>query len=443
MDIHVIFSAAPHALISEIYPKLLSHRKVIKVFHGYAEDYMFSNQLSLYQDRPIDVSYRALKLSNFYARLGLEKRNIGEKFLKYTSQFSLKTDRSNDFSKRLWGNDWHNLLKNSKAVLGVEGGSGVVDFGREIYDSVLQYEARTGEDSFQKIETIFFNGLDNIYNVRSLSPRHFEYAVFKCLMLLYEGDYEGVLKPYQHYVPIKKDFSNIEEVVDIMQTPKKAEEIIERAYHEIAKNPQYHFKAYVELFDKTIEENAQNVQRGDNVNLTAPAIKISENSSETIYTLIKNFIDQRLSSKSTLYQFFQYFVKTIKNTFYLWQTTRENSKNLLLSLKWFILFFFKKNELSPLFSLLTHFREREKLLKCNIINIQHKTQYCEVKSIYPCTHNLISLNEYILFISALNPRYLFFDLSNSWHLSDEFRRSFIIKMSSSVYRFLKVMNEQK
>ena len=443
MGISFAFSPLPLKVIRKIYKNLFKEVKIVKIFNGYLDDYMFGHQLPPYQNRPIDVSYRALKLQAFYGRLGQEKNNIGAFFLRHTEKYNLSTDISNEYSKRLFGQKWHNLLYSSKAVLGVEGHSGVVDFNRGIYDSSIEFEKKNPNASFEKIERIFFNGLDAIYNTRCITPRHFEYAAFKCLMLLYEGEYEGILEPYRHYVPIKKDFSNIEEVIDILKSPKKAEEIIERAYREIAKNPQYHFKAYVELFDQTLEKNIKNVQRSDEVPLTVRSAKLSKNSSKNTYSLIKEYLDQRLDSQSTLYQFLQYLVRTYKNTLCLWKTSREESKNLLIALKWFILFFLKKDVLIPLFALLTHFKEREQLLKSNIINIQHKMQYCEVESIYPCERNLISVSDYLALMSELKPKYLFFNLSDSWHLNDVFRRNFAIKMASSVYAFLKVMSEQE
>src|SRR5690606_4095422 len=135
-----------------------------------------------------------------------------------------------------------------------------------------------------------------------------------------------------------------------------------------------------------------------------------------------NIIDKKIDQKSTFYSVLQYLVRTAKNTLYLWKTVRKNSKNLFIAIKWFILFFLQKDVLSPLFSLVTHFKEREEFLKCNIINIKHKTQHCEVESTYPSKDNLISFNEYVSFMGELEPKYLFFKLSNSWHLNDLFRR---------------------
>ena len=63
---------------------------------------------------------------------------------------------------------------------------------------------------------------DNVY-YRTISPRHFEAAAFRICQVLFEGRYSGVLEPMVHYIPLKKDFSNIDEVIRrISRTPRCA-----------------------------------------------------------------------------------------------------------------------------------------------------------------------------------------------------------------------------
>lgn len=445
MDIQLIFSALPAEYMRKIYGERLKNQKLIKVYHGYLEDYMFDLEEVPYKDRPIDVSYRALKLPAFYGRLGLEKNLIGEKFSYHAAGMDLELDISNDINKRLWGRDWHQFLQKSKAVLGVEGSSSVVDSGRKIFDAAIEYEKRNPEAPFEKIEKMHFNGLDISDMQRSLSPRNFEYSAFKCLMILYEGAYEGVLIPHRHYVPLKKDFSNIQEVVEILKSPLKAQEIINNAYQEIALNPAYHFRRYVEIFDRALDEYAD---QKVTVHIPDQLLEVPNSLSETrvepaagnIYQFIKKFLDERLDRNSALYRILQYGVKMVKETLELWHVVRQYAENIGATLGWFLILLPQKREFVPVLSALLHLQKREEYLGRPIINIRNTNDYCSIESIYPA-YNLISFKELISFLVELKQEYLLFNLASSWHLNDIFRRDFAVKMRPSAYRFMKKMVE--
>src|SRR5262249_53162455 len=91
--------------------------------------------------------------------------------------------------------------------------------------------------------------------IQVISPRCFEAAALRTLMILYPGLYSGILEPWRHYVPLKRDHSNMDEVVAVVRDPIRAQKIIDAAYHEVALNPRYSFLAMVEEFDRDILES--------------------------------------------------------------------------------------------------------------------------------------------------------------------------------------------
>ena len=60
---------------------------------------------------------------------------------------------------------------------------------------------------------------DHNFSYRTISPRHFEAAAFRICQVLFEGEYSGVLRPMVHYIPLKKDFSNFDQVVGLIGDP--------------------------------------------------------------------------------------------------------------------------------------------------------------------------------------------------------------------------------
>ena len=72
-------------------------------------------------------------------------------------------------------------------------------------------------------------------------------------MVLYEGNYSGVLEPWRHYVPLKKDHSNFAEVAAVLRDPAKIDEIVTCAYNEIACNPRWSFQEATKNVDEVLE----------------------------------------------------------------------------------------------------------------------------------------------------------------------------------------------
>jgi hypothetical protein len=53
-------------------------------------------------------------------------------------------------------------------------------------------------------------------------------------------------------VPLRRDFANIDEVVQLLREPARAQEIVERAWREVAANPAYGYAAFVRQIDDAI-----------------------------------------------------------------------------------------------------------------------------------------------------------------------------------------------
>jgi hypothetical protein len=73
------------------------------------------------------------------------------------------------------------------------------------------------------------------------------------LMILYEGTYSGRLVPWRHYVPLKKDHSNMAEVVEVLRDEGRAQAIVDTAFSEVALNPDNSFAAMVRQVDSAID----------------------------------------------------------------------------------------------------------------------------------------------------------------------------------------------
>lgn len=71
-------------------------------------------------------------------------------------------------------------------------------------------------------------------------------------LVLFEGEYSGVVRPWEHFIPLKKDFSNVNEVLAAISDLPRLEAMIERAYADVIASGRYHFRTFIQSIDAHI-----------------------------------------------------------------------------------------------------------------------------------------------------------------------------------------------
>jgi glycosyl transferase family 1 len=254
LGISLLFTCVPEAEIAKVYPEgALPNTVKQNVLTGYVPPHLPSRAVPTFAARPIDIGYRGRELPLHLGRLAQEKRWIGERVAAEAAAYGLVTDISCREEDRLYGERWIDFIANCKAVLGVESGANAFDFTGELEEKIGAHLSAAPKTSFEEIERLYLSGKEEEIRLNQISPRCFEAAALRTLMILYEGEYSRILEPWRHYVPLKKDHSNMAEVVAILRNPARAQEIIERAYGEIALNPRYSYAFAVKVVDDAID----------------------------------------------------------------------------------------------------------------------------------------------------------------------------------------------
>lgn len=270
-EIKEIYSCfTSEADIKKAYPvQEVGSAKVYSVFTGYVDENAIidsSDKIRPYKERPIDIGYRARKLPAYFGKHGQLKYELVELFSNALANSDFTYDISNTNQSLSnenpnlvkLGNKWYEFLLNCKAFIGCEGGSSLLDVDGSIKEKVIEYSNAHPNDTFEEIEDKCFPGLD--YNIRcfAISPRHFEAALCKTLQILVEGDYGGAFKPWEHYVPLKRDFSNLKEILAFIKDNEKCQTIINNAYRDIVLSKKYTYSTFVSLIIDNIKRNTNN-----------------------------------------------------------------------------------------------------------------------------------------------------------------------------------------
>lgn len=216
LKMDVLFSCFPEKELDKIYsPEHLLGLSKYNNLTGYIPERLLNQKALLpIADRKLDVGYRGRLLPFWYGELGYEKWNIVEKWKEYTVNENIKSDISYAEKDRIYGRKWLEFLGQCKTTLGVESGASVMDFTGKLEEAVERYQLANPKASFFEVQKLFLKEYENQFYLNQISPRCFEAIALKTVLVLYEGEYSGILKPNKHYIPLKKDFSNIKEVLN-------------------------------------------------------------------------------------------------------------------------------------------------------------------------------------------------------------------------------------
>ena len=206
------------------------------------------------ESRPIDVGYRA-RPTYYHMGIGArEKTEIARRFKQATQSLGLKLDIETDEHHRIYGDAWPRFLSNCKAVLGVEAGVSIFDVTDGARRACEAWLAKHPTATFEEVHQAVLQPWENRLYYRTIGPRHFEAAALRTCQILFEGDYSGILKPGVHYIPLKKDFSNIDEVLQTFRDTSARDEMTEAAYEDLIASGDYSCKRFVETFDRDLIE---------------------------------------------------------------------------------------------------------------------------------------------------------------------------------------------
>ena len=249
-EVKVLFSCCDRLQdIKLIYPKHLNNlEKVISVLPGYIETKNLKplNRLKKHVNRKVDIFYRARNNSMVLGKLSLGKSRIAKEFL-FLELPHLTLDISLDPDDTILGEQWFLSLENARVVLGVEGGASVFDPDGSLSSRVDEYMKNNPEASYSELNENVLKESEGSLDYKTISPRSFEAIMTNTCQVLHEGSYSSVLTPNKHYIQLNKDFSNIKNVLLLIENQEYCEKIATNAYRDIIGNNAHTYEKFVDI----------------------------------------------------------------------------------------------------------------------------------------------------------------------------------------------------
>lgn len=255
-----VYTVAPEDQWEKLYGKLVEKLCFKEILTGYLEDDTTSRINSIMESQPerdIDIGYRAWQAPFWLGRHGQQKVRVAHEFESASQRHGFNSDISLRLEDTFVGDSWYEFLCRCRYTIGVEGGASINDRDGTLQHKVEQYVRENPDADFDTVEDMFFKGRDGELSLFALSPRHLEACASKTCQILLPGRYNGILKEGIHYISVKEDYSDIDEVMSKVNSQR--ENIVNQAYEDIVLSGRYSYSTFVkntcfDVFD--IKENS-------------------------------------------------------------------------------------------------------------------------------------------------------------------------------------------
>lgn len=252
-----IMTILPEREWPRVYPRSMKKGHAFEqVLTGYINQLPKKNQKDFFK-REYEISYRAWQTEPWLGLHSYKKYEICTKFSEIKkSNWNISTHPKDV----LIGKSWDKLLQNSKFTIGTEQGASISDPQGLLREQYLIYkEYNCDSDWIKSYKDCNFAVHDNSLELKGLSPRIFEAMQNNVALILLEGDYNGVLTPNKHYLPLKEDYSNLEAIVSNLNVEiyKK----IIASYSEIFDNNKLWYNHLAETINSKVKKNSNNLRK--------------------------------------------------------------------------------------------------------------------------------------------------------------------------------------
>lgn len=256
LKVAVIFSVFDEPLYRLIYTGMSGRAVFRKCMTGYIDEPAMARArqfITPYASRAMDVVYRARNLPFQFGSQGQLKSKIAGAASSGAAKLGLKCDISTKMQDTIYGEKWLKFLADGKCTIGCESGVSVLNRRGEIKRQVGRILRSSPYIEFEALARQMPPGWDD-YKFFALGPRHLEAAATMTLQILVEGRYDGALEPGRHYIPIKRDFSDMDEALEKIADVDFAEKMIRTAHEEVYLSGKHSYSVLAAQIEDAINE---------------------------------------------------------------------------------------------------------------------------------------------------------------------------------------------
>lgn len=265
----VVYTCVPPDGLDYVYPAYrFPSTEFLPTLTGYVpEDPDIEKHALPLRERKVSIAYRGRQLPWIYGELGYEKFRIGVEMKRFANAHGILVDIEVDDSRRIYGADWYRFLGSARSTLGTESGSNVFDIDGTLQAQIDAHLKANPARPAREVVAELLAPLEGRIRMNQISPKIFEAIRLRTALILFEGEYSGVVQADVHFIPLKKDFSNVDEVFRRLADDAFIEAMAERAYSDVVLSGKYAYRSFVAGVDRDIDNRvhrrvARHVLRG-------------------------------------------------------------------------------------------------------------------------------------------------------------------------------------
>ena len=256
IGLNVLFTVAPEPAASQLYDDRLPGVRRVQTLTGYVPENLVGRSSRPLDQRSIDVGYRARDLPYWFGRLSREKVWIGQRFSELAPRYGLHCDIAWQEHDRIYGQQWIEFVSSCRATLGCESGASIADFDGGAERAVQAFLRDHPAASYEEVDEAVLRPYEGNVVVHVISPRVFEAAALGTAMIMFPGEYSGVVSPGDHYIVLEKDFSNMDDVIEQLRDDDRLKGLTARAEDDLIKSGRWSYESFIREFDQVVDEEA-------------------------------------------------------------------------------------------------------------------------------------------------------------------------------------------
>jgi hypothetical protein len=280
LGIQTVYTVVPEPYVANVYPPqrfpLVEFRSILT---GYVPEHRIAREdVRPMAKRSIRIGYRGRPLHYVYGDLGQEKLRIGIDVQHLCEKRNIPSDIAWTEESRIYGDRWFAFLASCRATLGTESGANVFDEDGSLRRSIDQALIANPSLTYEQARARFLHGKEGaLAKMNQISPKMFEAISLRTALILFEGEYSGILEPERHYLPLRKDYSNFDTIADKLEDVSFLESMTARAFDDIVASGRFGYSAFVASIDDDIERH---VERPRNYEILSRIVAVRATSAE-------------------------------------------------------------------------------------------------------------------------------------------------------------------
>ncbi|RNC66001.1 MAG: methyltransferase domain-containing protein [Desulfuromonadales bacterium] len=194
-------------------------------------------------------------------------------------------------NQRIAGDEWCRFLNGCKGIIGAESGTYYLNGRGDLLRRAKEHMQAHPQTTFPELHDLFFRDVATPISGKAISSRHFEPIGTKTCQVLLDGEYNGILRAGEHFIPIRRDFSNIAEAITAFKDEAYRQAMVERTHDYVMSSHTYRHR--VSQFIREISRSSSPVKEASGAHKSDQSMTVTLTSLNN--TTEKKGVDQMAS----------------------------------------------------------------------------------------------------------------------------------------------------